>query len=133
MVRTKRTQKEIEKDCKRIKEAAKVAKSLKDIERATNLSYSEINTTLKKHQTIFKRIKEQLIINKKQSEIEKNNKKEPELLVKAEKNTNFKKQKETKEVSKVEITTEPIKPESEIQKELVKKYVLMHRLQVSNL
>lgn len=87
-------------------------------------SYSEINTTLKKHPTIFKRIKEQLIINKKQSEIEKNNKKEPELLVKAEKNTNFKKQKETKEVSKVEITTEPIKPESEIQKELVKKYVI---------
>ena len=36
MATTKRTQKEIEKDCKRIKEAAKVATSLKDIERATN-------------------------------------------------------------------------------------------------
>lgn len=55
MATTKRTQKEIEKDCKRIKEAAKVATSLKDIERATNLSYAEINTTMRKHPTIFKR------------------------------------------------------------------------------
>ena len=46
MATTKRTQKEIEKDCKKIKEAAKTAVSIRDIERETNLSYAEIKTTL---------------------------------------------------------------------------------------
>lgn len=59
----KRTQKEIEKDCKRIKEAAKTATSMKELEQATGLSYAMINTTLSKHPIIFKRIKEQLDIN----------------------------------------------------------------------
>ena len=59
----KRTQKEIEKDCKRIKEAAKTATSIKELEQATGLSYAMINTTLSKHPIIFKRIKEQLDIN----------------------------------------------------------------------
>lgn len=71
MATRKRTQKEIEKDCKRIKEAAKTATSIRDIERATNLSYSEINTTMSKHPTIFKRIKNQLEANKELSKIEK--------------------------------------------------------------
>ena len=59
----KRTQKEIEQDCKRIKEAAKTATSMKELEQATGLSYAMINTTLSKHPIIFKRIKEQLDIN----------------------------------------------------------------------
>lgn len=59
----KRTQKEIEQDCKRIKEAAKTATSIKELEQATGLSYAMINTTLSKHPIIFKRIKEQLDIN----------------------------------------------------------------------
>ena len=42
----KRTAKEIEADVKRLKEAAKSAKSLKDLERKTGLSYAMINTTL---------------------------------------------------------------------------------------
>ena len=47
---------------------------IKDIERATNLSYAEINTTMRKHPTIFKRIKEQLVVNKQQAEIKKKEK-----------------------------------------------------------
>lgn len=60
----KRTQKEIEKDSKRIKEAAKTATTMKELENLTGLSYAMINTTLSKHPTIFKRIKEQLVVNK---------------------------------------------------------------------
>ena len=60
----KRTQKEIEKDSKRIKEAAKTATTMKELENLTGLSYAMINTTLSKHPTIFKRIKEQLAVNK---------------------------------------------------------------------
>ena len=59
----KRNQKEIEQDCKRIKEAAKTATSMKELEHATGLSYAMINTTLSKHPIVFKRIKEQLDIN----------------------------------------------------------------------
>ncbi len=59
----KRTQKEIEKDFRRIKEAAKTATSIKDLERKTGLSYAMINTTLSKHPTVFKRIKAQMSNN----------------------------------------------------------------------
>lgn len=59
----RRTQKEIENDCKRIKEAAKTATTFTELEKATGLSYAMINTTLAKHPIVFKRIKEQLEIN----------------------------------------------------------------------
>ena len=74
----KRTAKEIEADVKRLKEAAKSAKSLKDLERKTGLSYAMINTTLSKHPTIFKRIKVQLAINLENAELEMKKKKEEE-------------------------------------------------------
>lgn len=64
----KRTQKEIEKDCKRLKEAAKTATTMKELENLTGLSYVMINTTLSKHPIMFKRIKEQLAVNKKRAE-----------------------------------------------------------------
>lgn len=66
-----RTQKEIEKDCKELKEAAKTATTMKELETLTGLSYAMINTTLSKHPTIFKRIKEQLAVNKKKKLEEK--------------------------------------------------------------
>lgn len=121
MATTKRTQKEIEKDCKRIKEAAKVATSLKDIEKTTNLSYSEINTTMQKHPIIFKRIKEQLIINKAQAEIEIIRKK---ALAKSEEKARLKVEREVKKVSKTKIIPQSIKDESNITKKLVKNYVI---------
>ena len=57
---TKRTQKEIEADVKRLKEASQTATSLAQLSIATGLSYSMINTTLSKHPVIFKRIKAKL-------------------------------------------------------------------------
>lgn len=57
-------------DCKRLKEAAKKATSIKDLERETGLSYAMINTTLSKYPTIFKRIKTQLVINQEKAELE---------------------------------------------------------------
>lgn len=74
----KRTAKEIEADVKRLKEAAKTAKSLKDLERETGLSYAMINTTLSKHPTIFKRIKALLAINLENAELELKKKKDEE-------------------------------------------------------
>lgn len=74
MANKKRTQKEIEMDCKKIREAAKTATSIKDIERATNLSYFKINSTMAKHPILFKRIKNQLEANKEQSKIKTTNK-----------------------------------------------------------
>lgn len=65
MANAKRTQKEIENDCKRLKEAAKTATSIKDLERKTKLSYQEIKTTLSKHPIIHNRIIEQIAQNKK--------------------------------------------------------------------
>jgi len=56
----KRTSAQIEKDYKRIRVAAKTAKSIVDIQEMTNLSYSEIMVSLKKHPTVLKRIKKQL-------------------------------------------------------------------------
>ena len=79
-----RTQKEIEKDCKRLKEAAKTAMTMKELENLTGLSYAMINTTLSKHPTIFKRIKEQLAINKEKAETEAQKQKELEAKAKAE-------------------------------------------------
>lgn len=60
---------------------ASTKRTQKEIERATNLSYSEINTTKRKHPTIFKRIKEQLIINKQQAKIKKTESTIPKKLV----------------------------------------------------
>ena len=57
---TKRTQKEIEADVKRLKEASQTATSLSQLSIATGLSYSMINTTLSKHPVIFQRIKTKL-------------------------------------------------------------------------
>lgn len=84
MAMQKRTQKEIEKDCKRLKEAAKTATTLKELENSTGLSYVMINTTLSKHPTIFKRIKEQLAVNKEKAEAEAQKQKELEAKAKAE-------------------------------------------------
>lgn len=101
MANTKRTQKEIEMDCKRLKEAAKTATSLKDLERETGLSYAMINTTLSKHPTIFKRIKAQLATNLENAELELQKKKEEEDKAKKE------------ALKKTEIATEENKETSE--------------------
>lgn len=120
----RRTAKEIEKDCKKIRKAAKTAKSIKDIERATNLSYAEINTTMSKHPTIFKRIKQQLATNKEQTEIEKKKLKEREALAKVEEKARLKAEKKAQKVSKTEIITQPTKTESNIFKKPVEGYVI---------
>lgn len=67
----RRTQTEIEMDCKKIKEAATIATTFKEIEELTGLSYPMIKTTLSKHPIIFKRIKKQLDDNKEKAEQEK--------------------------------------------------------------
>lgn len=64
MLKRKKTQKKIEMNCFRLKEAAKTAKSIKDLEKATGLSYTMIKTTLSKHPIIFNRIREQLVANR---------------------------------------------------------------------
>lgn len=66
----RRTQKQIELDCKRIQEAAKTATSMKEIEEATGLSQSEINTSLNKHPIISKRVRKQVEDNKAAAERE---------------------------------------------------------------
>lgn len=101
MANTKRTQKEIEIDCKRLKEAAKTATSLKDLEKETGLSYTMINTSLSKHPIIFKRIKAQLAVNLKNAEVEIQKKKEEK--EKAKKDC----------LKKTEITTEKSRETSE--------------------
>lgn len=83
----KRTQKEIEKDCKRLKEAAKTAKTMKELEDLTGLSYIMINTTLSKHPTIFKRIKEQLAVNKENAILQAQKQKKLEKKAKIEEKT----------------------------------------------
>lgn len=60
----RRSLKEIEQDCSRIKEAAKTATCMKDLENMTGLSASQINYSLSNHPIIFKRIKKQLDTNK---------------------------------------------------------------------
>lgn len=101
MANTKRTQKEIEMDCKRLKEAAKTATSLKGLEKETDLSYAMINTTLSKLPTIFKRIKAQLTTNLENDELELQKKKKEEDKVKKE------------VLKKTEIATEENKEPSE--------------------
>lgn len=64
----RRSQKEMEQDCLRIKEAAKTATCMKDLESMTGLSARQINSSLTKHPIIFKRIKEQLATNKANAE-----------------------------------------------------------------
>ncbi|MCI8654651.1 MAG: hypothetical protein HFJ48_02085 [Clostridia bacterium] len=96
----KRTQKEIEKDCKRLKEAAKTATTMKELENLTGLSYVMINTTLSKHPIMFKRIKEQLAVNKKRAE-----EKQKELEVKAKAEEKAKKDAMVKETKQSEIVT----------------------------
>lgn len=58
-----RTAKQIENDTKRIKEAAKTARNMKELEKITGLSYSMIKTTLLKHPIISNRIRDQLLAN----------------------------------------------------------------------
>lgn len=70
MENIKRTQKQIERDCKRIQEAARTATSMKEIKEATGLSLTKINTTLSKHPIISKRIKQLLESNKKKTKLE---------------------------------------------------------------
>ena len=65
----KRTQKQIELDCKRIQEAAKKAISMKEIENLTGLSQSEIKTSLSKHPRILARVRNQVEKNKAESEV----------------------------------------------------------------
>ena len=66
----KRTQIKIEKDYKRIRDAAQNATSISDIAKTTNLSRTEILVSLKKHPIIYKNIKEQLIKNAEQKKLE---------------------------------------------------------------
>lgn len=65
----KRTPTEIEKDFKRIREAAETAKSIADLERATGLSRIMINTTLEKHPIVRARIMERLQANKEKAKL----------------------------------------------------------------
>lgn len=64
---TRRTQKEIENDCKKLKNAAKNATNMGELAKLTGMSYQMVNTTLSKHPIILKRIKEQLAVNKEKS------------------------------------------------------------------
>lgn len=90
----KRTQHEIEKDCNELKKAAKTAKSMKELETMTGLSVSQIKTTLSKHPIIFKRIKEDLAINKEKAKLEKQ--RQRELQAKLKKEALLKEKEETK-------------------------------------
>ncbi len=84
MVSTKRTPKEIEKDFKRIREAGEIATSIRELERMTNLSYEKIKTTMSKHPIVFKKLKEQIALNKQNAKDERKRQKEAETLAKAE-------------------------------------------------
>lgn len=93
----KRTQKQIEKDCKTLQEVAKTATSMKELERVTGLSYAMINTTLAKHPIVFNRIKKQLTANKEKAELEKQKQKEQEEKAREEAEEKAKKEVEVKE------------------------------------
>lgn len=84
MVSTKRTPKEIEKDFKRIREAGEIATSMRELERMTSLSYDKIKTTMSKHPIVFKKLKEQIALNKQNAKDERKRRKEAETLAKAE-------------------------------------------------
>lgn len=96
----KRTQHEIEKDCNELKKAAKTAKSMRELETMTGLSASQIKTTLSKHPIIFKRIKEDLAINKEKALHEE--KKRKELEAKLKKETRLKEKEESKKKPQAE-------------------------------
>lgn len=64
MASTTRSSKQIEADLQRIKEAAKTAVSIAEIARKTNLTRTQIDTTLARHRIIEKRIREQVANNK---------------------------------------------------------------------
>lgn len=70
MATVRRTPQEVERDCERLKEAAKTATTIKELERVTGLSYFMIQSTLSKHPVIFKQIKELLASNKEKAELE---------------------------------------------------------------
>lgn len=128
MATTKRSNKEIEKDFKRIREAAKTATSIRDIERATNLSYAEVNTTLSKHPTIFKKIKELVAKNKENAELEKQKRKVQENLAKKEKKPKLKAEKAEKlaaqEVSKTNLIANPESSKKETMDEIIEGFVI---------
>ena len=65
-----RSKKEIEKDCIKIKEAARGVKSLKELSEVTGLSYAKIRTTLSSHPIIERRVKEQISKNKENLKLE---------------------------------------------------------------
>lgn len=60
----RRTQRQIELDCKRIQEAAKTATTMKQIGDVTGLTQSEIRTSLSKHPRISKKVQMQVEANK---------------------------------------------------------------------
>ncbi len=105
MANSKRTQKDIENDCKRLKEAAEIATTMKELEILTGLSYAMINTTLSKHPIVFKRIKEQLAVNKEKAEAEAQKQKELEAKAKAEAEEKAKNDAMVKETKQNEIIT----------------------------
>ena len=64
MFMAKRTQRQIELDCKRIQEAAKKAVSMKELGEITGLTQAEIRTSLSKHPIISKKVQKQVEENK---------------------------------------------------------------------
>ena len=66
----RRSQNQIELDCKRIQEAAKTASSMKEIGEKTGLTQSEIRTSLSKHPRITKKVQKQVEENKVAAELE---------------------------------------------------------------
>lgn len=71
----RRTQKEIEKDYKKIRKVAKNVTSIGKISAETGLSEAQIKTTLSKHPTVYKQIKQQLSTNKQIAKLKKQRKK----------------------------------------------------------
>lgn len=61
---TRRTQRQIELDCKIIQEAAKTATTMKEIAEIAGLTQSEIRTSLSKHPRISKKVQKQVEDNK---------------------------------------------------------------------
>ena len=64
---SKRSNQEIEKDTQKIKEAAKVATSFKELAELTGLTVQQVKTTLVRHPIIYKRVASALETNKKES------------------------------------------------------------------
>lgn len=64
MEKTRRTPEEMERDYREIKQIAKKAKTMKEIQETMDLSYGELRTTLAKYTGAEKKIKEQLEKNR---------------------------------------------------------------------